>query len=80
MLSVTLLSCNAHSTEPLLGYHEEDEIMIDDKGRIKIIEDESLNFKDDHQEEKPKGRVCLTLRLDENNQFVYDVRKCAKDS
>lgn len=77
LLSMTLFSCNAYSKDPLNNYDPEDQVMIDDKGKIRVIEDESLKGEN---KEKSAGRVCLTLRLDEKDEFVFDVKKCAKDS
>lgn len=76
-LSLALFSCVAHSSDPLSNYDPEDHITVDEKGKIKIIEDESLR---QQTKEKTPGGVCLTLRLDESDQFVFDVKKCEKGS
>lgn len=78
LFSILIVSCNAHSDDILNNYHPEDQIMIDQNGKIKIIEDSQLE--DKHIESQHKGRMCLTLTIDENDKMIYDVKKCEKDS
>lgn len=57
-----------------------DHVIVDEGGKIRIIEDSSLYYNDRQEETHPKGRVCLSIRLDEQNNMIYDVRKCEKGS
>lgn len=77
VLSIFIGSCDAYSKNVLNDYHPEDQIMVNQDGKIKIIENSQLE--DKHTESQHKGRMCLTLRIDENDKMIYDVKKCEKD-
>lgn len=65
---------NLMPNDPLMNYDPEDYIMVDENGKVIIIEDDEL--KEKHTD---KGsRVCMEITLD-GGYSRYDIKKCETD-